>query len=130
MLGYRAMLVHLDASPPSAERLGLARGLAPEHDTPALTCLFAVRPRETPAPLSVDISPTIPPKVLEVDPKHRERARRIFDDALASGDPAMRWAPAVTCGTTCPRPGGHVLLQPQPPASSYSAARPGRCCVT
>jgi nucleotide-binding universal stress UspA family protein len=92
MLGYRVILVHLDASPHSAERLDLARHLAREHGTPALTCLVAVRPREVPAPLPVDILSPIPPTVLEVDPEHRQRARRIFDDALASGDPAMRWA--------------------------------------
>jgi nucleotide-binding universal stress UspA family protein len=92
MPGYRAVLVHLDASPHSAERLGLASHLAREHGTPALTCLFAVRPREVPAPLSVDIPPPIPPKVLELDLEHRQRARQIFDDAAASGDPALRWA--------------------------------------
>ena len=92
MLSYRAVLVHLDASPHSAERLGLACQLAREHGTLALTCLFAVRPRDLPVTLPVDVPAPVPPEVLVVDPEHRQRARRIFDDAAASGDPAMSWA--------------------------------------
>jgi nucleotide-binding universal stress UspA family protein len=95
MPGYRSILVHLDASPHGAERLDLARRLALEHDTSALIGLLALEPREAPAPLSVDIAPPIPPKVFEVDPEHRRRARTIFDDAMRSGGPPMTWAEAT-----------------------------------
>ena len=92
MLGYSSIIVHLDASPHSAERLDLARRIAREHGTVALIGLLALQPREVPAPLPVDIAPPIPRKDFEIDPEHRRRARTIFDDALRSGEPAMAWA--------------------------------------
>jgi len=89
MTGYRSILVHLDASPHSADRLDFARRLARRHEAVALTAVIALEPVERPEPLPVDIAPPIPPKVLEVDSEHRRRAVTLFNDAQAAGDPPM-----------------------------------------
>jgi nucleotide-binding universal stress UspA family protein len=92
MAGLQSILVHLDASSRCADRLRLARAIAREHGSATLITLLALKPSLVPVPLPVDIQPPILPQVLEVDPMHRERARAIFDEALAKGDPAMTWA--------------------------------------
>ncbi|MDM0117554.1 hypothetical protein QTI66_36185 [Variovorax sp. J22R133] len=92
MEGYQSILVHMDASPCCAERLAMARRIAPAHGTARLVALLAIEPRLLPLPLRVDVEALAAPNVPTFDPEHREFARTLFDEALASGDPAMTWA--------------------------------------
>jgi nucleotide-binding universal stress UspA family protein len=88
MDGFLSILVHMDASPRSAARLELARTIAREQGAATLIALLALEPRPVPAVPDVLVGP----KVYEVDPEKRQRARAIFDEALLSGDPPMTWA--------------------------------------
>jgi nucleotide-binding universal stress UspA family protein len=95
MDAYRSVLVHMDASPRCALRLGLARQLARGHDAAALLAMLALEPHPVPEPLPMDMG--VPVFRADVDPDHRRRARDTFDLALGSGDPPMTWVelPAV-----------------------------------
>jgi nucleotide-binding universal stress UspA family protein len=88
MDAYQALVVHMDASPRCAVRLALARQLAREHGAAALIALLALEP--VPIPLAVEVG--APMAAAEVIPEHRELARAMFDEALATADPAMTWA--------------------------------------
>ncbi|MDM0109552.1 universal stress protein [Variovorax sp. J22R24] len=92
MDGYQSILVHLDASPRCAERLAMARKIAPAHGAATLIALLAIEPRLLPLPLRVDVEALAVPIVPQIDPEHRDFARTLFNGALASGDPAMTWA--------------------------------------
>lgn len=89
MDAYHSLLVHMDASPRCAARLGLARQLAREHDAAALMAMLALEPRPVPEPVPMDMG--MPVFRSEVDPDHRRRARETFAVALGSGDPTMTW---------------------------------------
>jgi nucleotide-binding universal stress UspA family protein len=90
MDSYQSLLVHMDAAPRCAVRLELARRLARQQGAAALVALLALQPRPVPGTLAVDVG--VAALVTEVDAEHRRRARALFDEALATGDPAMTWA--------------------------------------
>lgn len=116
MLGYRAILVHLDASPHSAKRLD-PRRLAREHGTPAVTCPFAVRAREVPVPLSVDIP--------RRSRRRRSRSTRTIASARDGSSVEDAWS-----GSRCPSTvrSTHIaaLASPRSASSSSSTCR-SRC---
>jgi nucleotide-binding universal stress UspA family protein len=93
MAGLQSILVHMDASRRSAERLKLARQIAREQGAGSIIALLAIEPRPAPVPaLAIDTELGAPPLIPQVDPEQRARARAIFDELLASGDPVMGWA--------------------------------------
>jgi nucleotide-binding universal stress UspA family protein len=91
MDAYHSILVHMDASPRCAVRLALARQLAREHDGAALLAMLALEPRAVPEPVPLAMDIGVPAVRSEVDPDHRRRARKTFELAMGSGDPAMTW---------------------------------------
>jgi nucleotide-binding universal stress UspA family protein len=94
MDAMQSILVHIDGSPRSALRLGLAHAIARDHGAAALTALFAVEPRLLPVqtPVGLEADAAAIPVVPQVDPETRRRARAMFDAALASGGVPMIWA--------------------------------------
>jgi nucleotide-binding universal stress UspA family protein len=92
MDGYQSILLHMDASPRCAVRLSMARSIARAQGAATLVALLAIEPRLLPLPLRVDVDALSVPLVPQIDPKQRQSARAIFDEALASGEPTMTWA--------------------------------------
>lgn len=75
----KSILVHLDASPRSAERLALACRLAVEHRA-ALTALYAVLPALVAYPMMAgDAVAAAYAAIDEVDREQRARARSLFE---------------------------------------------------
>lgn len=90
----KSMLVHLDASERSAQRLGLAQHLAQQHQA-ALTALYAVRPSFQAVPLYTATDTAALYGVLEdLDREQRARAWALFERHVALG--AMTWAEVGT----------------------------------
>ena len=89
----KTILVHLDASPRSAERLAIAQRLAHERGA-ALTVLYGVLPTMLSSPWAAagGLAEAVP-LLAEVDSEQRARARATFDAANSRGD--LIWAEAV-----------------------------------
>ena len=89
----KTIVVHLDASPRSAERLAIAQRLAKEQGG-AVTVLYGVLPTMLSSPWAAagGLAEAVP-LLAEVDSEQRARARATFDAANASGD--LIWAEAV-----------------------------------
>ncbi|GAA0755060.1 universal stress protein [Ideonella azotifigens] len=84
------ILVHLDASTRSADRLTLAQGLAREHQA-ALTALYAVVPTLLALPFAGAAGAESAYAVFEqLDREQRGRARALFERQLPAG--TMAWA--------------------------------------
>ena len=88
----KSILVHIDASPRSAERLGIAHRLAREQGA-QLTALYGVLPTMLASPWAAagGLSEAMP-LLAEVDDEQRQRARVLFDLANTAGD--IVWAEA------------------------------------
>lgn len=81
----KSLLVHLDASPRSAERLGLAQRLARLHEA-ELTAVYGVVPALLATPWFTGESAASALELLaEVDREQRAHARAVFDRAQAHG---------------------------------------------
>ncbi len=88
----KSILVHLDASPRSAERLSIAHRLAQASDA-SLTALYAVLPMLLSTPwATVDGMASAMPMLEEVDREQRASARAIFEREAEGGD--IAWAEA------------------------------------
>lgn len=81
----KSLLVHLDASPRSAERLGLAQRLAHQHEA-ELCAVYAVVPALLAAPWFTGEAAVGAVELLaELDREQRERAKAVFAQAQAHG---------------------------------------------
>ncbi len=89
------LLVHLDASPRSAERLELALRLARRHQA-GLTAMYAVLPSLLATPWALgDAAGSVASLMADVDSTQRERAREVFERvAGGSSRPAVQWVEA------------------------------------
>jgi len=86
-----SILIHLDASPRSGERIALARRLAAKHGA-SLRALYAVNSSFVELPFSLSESSDIGALALKLDDDRRKRARAQFDHAAASPGAAVEWA--------------------------------------
>ena len=87
----RSILLHLDASPRSAERLRLARTLAAQHQA-RVTALYGVTPTFLTLPLAIgDGSAAMVPVLEQIDTDHRAAARAAFEHEQGGGV-ELRWA--------------------------------------
>ncbi|MBK1715944.1 universal stress protein [Rubrivivax gelatinosus] len=86
----KSILVHLDASPRSAQRLALAHRLARQHGA-GLTAVFAVLPAMVAVPFSAAEGAYAATSLLE-ESEHqlRARARAMFEREAVAGTP-MQW---------------------------------------
>ena len=84
----RSVLLHIDATPSSASRLEFARDLALRHEA-ALSVMFVASPPQ--APLKPALSESPAALLQPTDRAALNRAKSIFDKALADGGPSMRW---------------------------------------
>ena len=84
----RSVLLHLDATPSSASLLQFAREVALRHEA-ALSAMFVAAPPQQPLKLALSESPAA--LLQPIDWAALNRAKSIFDKALADGDLPMRW---------------------------------------
>lgn len=88
----RSILVHMDATQHSAERLSLACNLAAQQGA-RVQALFAVAPRFVPLPMSLDGGGVPPAPLLdEIDPAHRALAREHFEREAQGARCPLSWS--------------------------------------
>ncbi|MDE1950430.1 MAG: hypothetical protein KGI35_17555, partial [Burkholderiales bacterium] len=88
----KSILVHLDASPRSSERLALARQVARTQGA-AVTGYYAVVPTMLGMPfIGASATGSVMALLENADREQRARARGIFDAAAAAGGVEMEWA--------------------------------------
>jgi nucleotide-binding universal stress UspA family protein len=91
----RSLLVHLDASPRSAERLRLARTLAAKQ-VATVTALFAVTPIYLDAALAFTADANTAALLQEAEAAQRRSARAVFEAEAARPGPPLHWAEPTT----------------------------------
>lgn len=87
----RSILVHLDTSPRCRARLELAQALG-EHFDAEVTALFAALPAQLQYPFSAGVDLQVTPRLQDFEIERAQRARALFDAAVASGLSRLRWA--------------------------------------
>jgi nucleotide-binding universal stress UspA family protein len=87
----KQLLVHLDASPQAAQRLGAACRLGQAHGA-AVTALYAVTPGFVELPFAPEIGPGVAASLHERDDELRTRARAAYDKVLATPGMKASWA--------------------------------------
>jgi len=88
------LLVHLDSTANSGQRLAVARALAREHGA-AVTAIYAVTPAPLVLPFSPDGGAAAAAFLEEQEEERRAAARRMFDDLLKTEGPSASWAQAT-----------------------------------
>jgi len=91
MSPIKSILLHLDASPRSAVRLGVARQVAQRHEA-AITGLFGVTSNFVEMPFAVAESAEAGAIVIKLDAERRERALALFQHAAQAEGPAVSWS--------------------------------------
>ena len=91
MSPIKSILLHLDASPRSAVRLGVARQLAQRHQA-TIAGLFGVTSNFVEMPFAVAESAEAGAIVLKLDAERRERALALFKQAAQAEGPAVSWS--------------------------------------
>lgn len=91
----RSLLVHLDASPRSAERLRLARTLAAKQGA-TVTALLAVTPIYLDAALAYTADANTAALLQEAEAAQRRSARAVFEAEAARPGPPLNWAEPTT----------------------------------
>lgn len=91
MSALRSILVHLDPSPRSSRRLGVARELAARHGA-RVVALYA----STPAVLSLPLAMAqgageVVTMLQQVDLEQRDAAKALFDAAVGGAAPSTQW---------------------------------------
>jgi nucleotide-binding universal stress UspA family protein len=84
------LLVHLDATAHTSQRLAVARAIA-QGQGAAVTALYAVTPALVEIPFAADASPNVAQVLCELDDERRAKARTEFDRANMDGVHAA-WA--------------------------------------
>lgn len=91
MHSLRSILLHLDASARSAERLLLARELASQLDS-EITALYAAVPSYLDLPFALGDGPAgALPMLQQLDADRRSAARALFDRSNSTAMPTMHW---------------------------------------
>ena len=85
------LLVHLDGSPQTVQRLEAARQIGQAQGA-AVTALYAVTPHFVELPFAPEIGPGIAASLRGIDDALRDRARSAFEQLLATPGIAMAWA--------------------------------------
>lgn len=96
MSPIRSILVHLDGCERALMRLRIAHELAIAHQA-SLTALFAVAPQFMPL---IEGKPQMP-LVNKIDAKHRDDAKRRFDQTISNGAKSGSWN-ELSCGAPIP----------------------------
>lgn len=91
MSALRSILLHLDASPRSAQRLAWAQALAAQHGA-QLTALFAVLPALLQYPSAATFSADFGGALQAFDVDRAAAARAVFDQATAGSASPVLWA--------------------------------------
>lgn len=90
-ISIKQILVHLDASAAAGSRLAVARQLARQHEA-ALSALYATVPVFAGLPSWPEGAPSLAESLIAVDNERRERARKLFDEALAGAGVGATWS--------------------------------------
>ena len=91
MTTFKSILVHLDSSPRCTTRLRLAHQLAERHDG-AVTALFAATPVDLQFPFGFGPGMEGRAVLSDIEATRRDRAKNLFNEAVASGLSRLRWA--------------------------------------
>jgi nucleotide-binding universal stress UspA family protein len=86
-----SILIHLDASPRSGERVALARRLAVRHGA-SIQALYAANSSFVELPFSLSESSELGMLALKLDGERRKRAREQFDRAMVTPGVPVGWA--------------------------------------
>lgn len=86
-----SILIHLDASPRSGERIAFARRLAARHGA-SLQALYAVNSSFVELPFALSEGSDIGVLALKLDDDRRRRAREQFDSAVGAPGAPVEWA--------------------------------------
>jgi len=89
----RQVLVHLDPSPSLPARLAAAREIALRHEA-SLAALYAVMPAFVELPYAPEVGPMLAKELVALDEERRDRARRVFEDAMKAAGPVAAWSQA------------------------------------
>jgi nucleotide-binding universal stress UspA family protein len=85
------LLVHLDASPGSAQRLEVARSIAQSQGA-AVTALYAVTPALMVVPFAPEAGASVAASLREIDDERRAAARRMLERSVATPGVHAVWA--------------------------------------
>ena len=85
------LLVHVDATPRSGERLEVARDIAQSHGA-AITALYAVTPALMVVPFAPEAGTSVGATLREIDDERRVAARAALDRSLAAPGVHAAWA--------------------------------------
>ncbi len=85
------LLVHLDGSPRSGQRLAVARDIAQAHGA-AVTAVYAVTPALLVVPFAPEAGASVADALGQIDEKRRTQARGIFDRSIAATGVHAAWA--------------------------------------
>ena len=91
MTAFKSILVHLDSSPRCTARLRLAHQLAELHDA-AVTALYAATPADLQFPFGFGPGMEAASVLRDLEATRRDRARTLFNEAVASGLYRLQWA--------------------------------------
>lgn len=91
MSPYKSILVHLDSSPCCSARMRMAHALAGQQDA-EVTALYAAMSIDLEFPFGFSPGIEAAALVRDLERHRRERARALFDDAVASGLVRLQWS--------------------------------------
>lgn len=94
MTSLKSILVHVDASQASLERLRVGAMLAERHGA-AATAMFAVTPSLLMYPYTLAYNPEAAPVMREFETDRHDRARKRFDQACAAVPTPVAWAETI-----------------------------------
>lgn len=86
-----SVLIHLDASPRTGERIAFARRFAARHSA-SLQALYAVNSNFVELPFALSESSDIGAMALKLDDERRKRAHEQFERATAAPGTPLEWA--------------------------------------
>jgi len=89
---FAQLLVHMDASPQAVQRLDVARRMGQAQAAAAVTALYAVTPSFVELPFAPEIGPGIAASLRDIDDELRSRARKAFEQSLATPGVQAAWA--------------------------------------
>ncbi len=93
MSPLQSILLHVDASPRSAERLQLAQQLAEPHHA-SVTAMYAEMPASVQYPYTFTVGPEVFSMMQQYDAQRRQRARATFERSPLSTQAVAQWLEA------------------------------------
>ena len=90
MTALRQILVHLDATAATPERLRVARRIADQHRA-ELAALYAVTPSFVELPYGPEFGPVLAESLVQIDEERRDRVLKAFDKEMTQPGTMATW---------------------------------------